>query len=535
MLHTGPHSLKVAILKLKEGGRRVATDPNSNTTADRYLLQYGLYTTTSTDPTRAISKLHSLLIEGDLRQLWQDGKQRMKAQLRSACGYEQQQAGSKQVKAAGSRTSTAELQPLYGVDGPMRSLVMYVLAHGSRAFMTRANSTTVEGAEHMTAALAREAGRPLITVCNHVASMDDPLVMSTILPPAVYSDPAQLRWTLCASDRCFHRELLVPFFRAAKVLPVERGAGMFQPGLAAAEERLRAGDWVHIFPEGTRSRDGRMQPVRKGVGRLVAACAEADPVIVPFVHSGMREVLPKGALLPKVNQEVKVLVGEPIDVSDLLAAAAQQGWPEDTLYVRIAHRIGGRMAALKAQLDGLPPEELSAQREAQQAALEQGLDLYDPADNAYRAQSLWERVSFRMQHREWAAHGVASAKARFAAAAAKLSAAAGGGKSDGSSSSSIGSWMEAVAAGGSNNAADAAQGAGVEGSVPAEKRKLLALVTDWLSTGSPCSEPSEYYSKQRSLHMIQLLQARVPALHGLVNTTAARIDSLDAWTINLGN
>jgi monolysocardiolipin acyltransferase len=96
----------------------------------------------------------------------------------------------------------------------------------------------------------------------------------------------------------------VPFFRAAKVLPVERGAGMFQPGLAAAEERLRSGDWVHIFPEGTRSRDGRMQPVRKGVGRLVAACAEADPVIVPFVHSGMREVLPKGSLLPKVNQEV---------------------------------------------------------------------------------------------------------------------------------------------------------------------------------------------------------------------------------------
>jgi hypothetical protein len=112
--------LKVAILKLKEGGRRVATDPNSNTTADRYLLQYGLYTTASTDPTRAISKLHSLLLEGDLRQLWQEGKQRMKAQLRSACGYEQQQTASRQAKAVGSKASAAELQPLYGVDGPMR-------------------------------------------------------------------------------------------------------------------------------------------------------------------------------------------------------------------------------------------------------------------------------------------------------------------------------------------------------------------------------------------------------------------------------
>lgn len=116
------------------------------------------------------------------------------------------------------------------------------------------------------------------------------------------------RWTLCASDRCFHRDLLVPFFRAAKVLPVERGAGMFQQGLAAAEARLAAGDWVHIFPEGTRSRDGQMGPVRKGVGRLVASCADARPVIVPFVHSGMQEVLPKGSLLPKANREVRAVV-----------------------------------------------------------------------------------------------------------------------------------------------------------------------------------------------------------------------------------
>lgn len=71
---------------------------------------------------------------------------------------------------------------------------MYILAHASRGFMTRVNNTTVEGGQHIEAALAREPGRPLITVCNHVASMDDPLVMSTILPPAVYGEPEKLRW-----------------------------------------------------------------------------------------------------------------------------------------------------------------------------------------------------------------------------------------------------------------------------------------------------------------------------------------------------
>ena len=41
-----------------------------------------------------------------------------------------------------------------------------------------------------------------------------------------------------------------------QTLPVERGRGMDQPGMRAAEQRLNAGEWVHIFPEGTRSADG---------------------------------------------------------------------------------------------------------------------------------------------------------------------------------------------------------------------------------------------------------------------------------------
>jgi monolysocardiolipin acyltransferase len=73
------------------------------------------------------------------------------------------------------------------------------------------------------------------------------------------------------------------------VLPVERGAGLSQLGIKAAVARLNAGDWVHLFPEGTRTRDGNMGPIRKGIGRLVAACEES-PLVVPFVHSGMDKV-----------------------------------------------------------------------------------------------------------------------------------------------------------------------------------------------------------------------------------------------------
>lgn len=69
-----------------------------------------------------------------------------------------------------------------------------------------------------------------------------------------------------------------------QVLPVERGRGLNQVGLEAAEERLRLGDWVHIFPEGTRSPTGHMGPIRRGVGRLVASCSE-PPLGVPISES----------------------------------------------------------------------------------------------------------------------------------------------------------------------------------------------------------------------------------------------------------
>ena len=43
--------------------------------------------------------------------------------------------------------------------------------------------------------------------------------------------------------------------------------------------------------------------------------------MLPFVHTGMEGILPKGASLPQTGQEVKVLLGEPISFQDLLEQA----------------------------------------------------------------------------------------------------------------------------------------------------------------------------------------------------------------------
>ena len=71
---------------------------------------------------------------------------------------------------------------ILGKDGPMRSAIVYCLASLSRGFMQQLNRTDVRGGQHMEAALNRPPIQALITVCNHVAAMDDPLVMSTVIP-----------------------------------------------------------------------------------------------------------------------------------------------------------------------------------------------------------------------------------------------------------------------------------------------------------------------------------------------------------------
>ena len=51
---------------------------------------------------------------------------------------------------------------------------------------------------------------------NHVAALDDPLVVSALLPPGALGRPQALRWTMCATDRCFRTRAAAAFFRAGK-------------------------------------------------------------------------------------------------------------------------------------------------------------------------------------------------------------------------------------------------------------------------------------------------------------------------------
>lgn len=237
----------------------------------------------------------------------------------------------------------------------LQALAVPVIGNACHVFMHGLNRVQVYGAEKLHKALLhRPENKPLVTVSNHVAAIDDPFVIASLLPPSVLLDARNLRWTLCASDRCFRNPVTSAFFRCVKVLPVSRGDGVYQKGMDMAISKLNSGGWVHIFPEGSRSRDGgkTMGSSKRGTGRLILD-ADNTPLVVPFVHSGMQDIMPIGAKFPRIGKTVTVIIGDPIPFDDLLQVEGSQLVPRDKLYDAVSSRIGHRLHELKVQVDKL--------------------------------------------------------------------------------------------------------------------------------------------------------------------------------------
>jgi hypothetical protein len=63
----------------------------------------------------------------------------------------------------------------------------------------------------------------------------------------------------------------------------------------------------------------------------------------------MVQVIPRGCALPRAGQEVRVLVGEPVQVDDIIFTATVEAWSEDRLYLALTDRIGQALHALKVR------------------------------------------------------------------------------------------------------------------------------------------------------------------------------------------
>lgn len=150
-----------------------------------------------------------------------------------------------------------------------------------------------------------------IVASNHGSFLDSFFVPVSVLR----------RMTFVAKAEYFDRWRTRWFFQGVGQIPIRRdGDNASEGALLAARGVIASGNLLGIYPEGTRSTDGRLYRGKTGVARL--AISTGAP-IVPCGVTGSRDVLPKGKRLPRLGK-VTVSFGEPIDPAPYAAMADRQ-------------------------------------------------------------------------------------------------------------------------------------------------------------------------------------------------------------------
>ncbi len=170
---------------------------------------------------------------------------------------------------------------------------------------------------------------PFLIASNHASHLDPPLVGCQVA--------RQMRFF--ARRSLWDNRLLAWWLNRVETIPVERDSGDVG-AIKRVLQALKENRAVVLFPEGTRTNDGRLQKAKAGVGLM--ACKTGVPVVPCRVY-GSFEAYGKGARFPKLGTPVTIVFGRPITPAEYDDPAAGKA-----RYDTAAQRIMDRIAALPA-------------------------------------------------------------------------------------------------------------------------------------------------------------------------------------------
>lgn len=205
---------------------------------------------------------------------------------------------------------------------PIGALIAFpwTLITGDSGFLYRVGIWIVRTGMRLSGVQARIVGEErldpstsYVFMSNHVSNLDPPLLL-----PAI-----PRRSSVLVKRELFRIPVLGRAMRLAQLVAVDRSNREAAiASVRAAAQVLRRGLNMTVFPEGTRSPDGRLLPLKKGPFYLAQ---EADAPIVPVTILGTEQILPKGKFLLRRGQAT-IVFHAPIspaafpDQKDLIAA-----------------------------------------------------------------------------------------------------------------------------------------------------------------------------------------------------------------------
>jgi 1-acyl-sn-glycerol-3-phosphate acyltransferase len=177
----------------------------------------------------------------------------------------------------------------------------------------------------------------VILASNHASFLDPPLVGSGVRRGINY----------LARENLFRFPVMGWVLRQWQVVPVDRDGGG-AAGLRAILDRLLLGGAIILFPEGTRTRDGKLQPARSGIGLTVI---KSTAPVVPVRVFGTFKAYGRHLRLPRPRR-VAVKYGQPMRFEQLRAEAKVCSKPRlKEIYQQVANEIMAAIARLEPYED----------------------------------------------------------------------------------------------------------------------------------------------------------------------------------------
>ena len=173
----------------------------------------------------------------------------------------------------------------------------------------------------------------VILASNHASYLDPPLVGSGL--------PRDINYL--ARESLFRFPIVGAILRSWNSVPVDRDGGGAK-GLKMILDRLLQGGAIILFPEGTRTRDGKLQPARSGIGLTVI---KSIAPVIPVRVFGTFEAYGRHMKFPRPRRVV-VKYGKPMLFSALRSEAETCSKPRlKEIYQQVADEIMAEIAKLE--------------------------------------------------------------------------------------------------------------------------------------------------------------------------------------------
>lgn len=213
---------------------------------------------------------------------------------------------------------------------------------------------------------------PILSVIAKITAIHDeklPRQGAFVLSPNHYSEFDPLIIALAvfragrlprfmAKESLFRVPVVGWVLKKTGMIPVARAssASAAKQTMAQSRELVETGRGVIVYPEGTLTRDPDLWPMR-GKSGAVRLALSGDIPLIPVAHWGTQQIMgryQKGLSLWPLRKPVRVLFGDPVDLSDLRGRASEPGVLNEA-----TDRL---MAAITALLEELRDEQAPAER-----------------------------------------------------------------------------------------------------------------------------------------------------------------------------